>query len=106
NRRLSETELSEWKADYPARRRFARQEARTGWISDPPIGAAFDVSDDTRQREYERRWRQGGANFLYAFSDLGVDERANATAAEFVRSKIHEIVTDPSVAETLTPRDY
>jgi cyclohexanone monooxygenase len=43
--------------------------------------------------------------FLGAYQDLMVDQEANATAAEFVRSKIHAKVNDPQVAELLSPKN-
>jgi cyclohexanone monooxygenase len=106
NRPLGEEELREWKATYPEKRRFAREVARTGWIPDPAIGKALETPAEIRQQEYEKRWQKGGANFLYAFSDLGVSEEANATAADFVRAKIGDIVKDPAVAGKLMPYDY
>ena len=36
--------------------------------------------------------------------DIGFDERANDAAANFVRSKIKEIVKDPATAELLSPK--
>lgn len=106
NRPLDPEELREWKSMYPEKRRFAREVARAGWIPDPPIGKALEVSAEVRQQEYEKRWKKGGANFMHAFSDLSVDEEANRTAADFVRAKIREVVKDPAVAEKLTPHDY
>ncbi|MEZ5557577.1 MAG: NAD(P)/FAD-dependent oxidoreductase [Pseudomonadales bacterium] len=66
--------------------------------------SALDVSDEERIREYEDRWAQGGLPFLAAFADLIFDQRANETAAEFIRGKIREIVDDPATAELLAPR--
>src|ERR1700751_4131125 len=34
------------------------------------------------------------------------DEAANETVAEFVRSKIREIIKDPTLAEQLSPRSF
>ena len=48
----------------------------------------------------------GGVCLLGAFTDLIVSKEANDTAAEFVHSKIREIVRDPAVAEKLLPRDH
>ena len=39
-----------------------------------------------------------------AFNDLLFHDGSNATAAEFVRGKIREIVRDPALAEALSPR--
>ena len=43
---------------------------------------------------------------LLAYNDLITDKAANDTAAEYVRSRIRQIVTDPEVAETLCPTDH
>ncbi|MET0903981.1 MAG: NAD(P)/FAD-dependent oxidoreductase [Acidimicrobiales bacterium] len=63
----------------------------------------FEVSDEERRAEYERRWERGGLPFLGAFTDLLLDKQANDTAAEFVREKLREIVRDPDTARKLTP---
>ena len=65
--------------------------------------SALATDEDERRRVYEERWRRGGLTFLGAFNDLIVDHSANATAAEFVRAKIREIVHDAAVAELLSP---
>lgn len=66
---------------------------------------ALDVSAAELDEEYERRWEQGGLPFMAAFADLMFDKEANATAAEFIRAKIGEIVEDPSLAEKLKPKN-
>jgi cyclohexanone monooxygenase len=43
---------------------------------------------------------------IQAYKDITVKLEANATAAEFVREKIREVVQDPSVADKLSPRTY
>ena len=65
--------------------------------------SVWDVSDEERQAEYERRWEVGGLQFLAAYSDLVFDDRANATAREFIRSKIGEKLDDPALVEKLLP---
>ncbi|MDZ7668636.1 MAG: NAD(P)/FAD-dependent oxidoreductase [Gammaproteobacteria bacterium] len=65
--------------------------------------SALEVSDAERQAEYEDRWARGGLAFLAAFSDLAFDDAANATARDFIRAKIHELVEDPELADKLTP---
>ena len=40
------------------------------------------------------------------FRDLILDKAANDTAADFIRSKISELVDDPEVARVLTPTDH
>ncbi|MFE2481581.1 cyclohexanone monooxygenase, partial [Streptomyces sp. NPDC059389] len=40
------------------------------------------------------------------YTDILTDEKANATVAEFVRSKIRSIVDDAETAEALSPRTF
>jgi len=106
NAPLSKEYVQSWKSDYQALRRTAREETRSGTIYDFPTQAAFEVDGDARQREFEARWRTGGANFMYAFNDLLFDQAANDEAAEFVRQRIRETVKDPEVAKALMPTDH
>lgn len=92
-----------WKQDYREHRRHAREVGTLYEFSDK---AASQVSEEERQREYERRWQKGGVNFVHSFNDLMVDQRANDTIAEFVRAKIRATVKDPQVAESLCPKDH
>ena len=76
-----------------------------------PLGVAAQFNDvlaltttaEERKREFESRWREGGLQFMGAFADLMVHPKANDTAAEFVRGKIRETVSDPKVAAALSP---
>lgn len=65
--------------------------------------SAWDVSEEERQAEYERRWAHGGLGFLAAYSDLVFDDQANATVRQFIREKIGELVEDPTLADKLLP---
>ena len=75
-----------------------------------PVGrdgpSALEVTAEERQRAYEAGWAEGGIKFIYAFQDISKDRRANDTAAEFIRSKIREIVKDPETVEKLLPTDH
>jgi cyclohexanone monooxygenase len=97
-------------ADWDANRAQYRKEARETGFGIRYIGAsetpALSVSEAARAAEYEERWRYGGFALLGAYADLVMDPAANATAAEFVRGKIAEIVNDPKVAEKLAPKTY
>jgi cyclohexanone monooxygenase len=94
-----------WKSDYPTLRERARH-MRTGILNNPNDVSALEVSDAERRRIFEERWAAGGTNFMAAFNDLIVDRKANDTAAEFVRGKIHETVRDQAVAELLAPSNH
>lgn len=65
--------------------------------------SALEASPDEREAHYERWWQSGGLTFLASYGDLMFDPEANATASEFARRKIHEIVDDPETAALLTP---
>lgn len=92
-----------WKAEYDKHRARARELGTLYEFSDKP---ASQVSDEERQREYERRWNSGGVNFVHAFNDLMLDQASNDTIADFVRAKIRSTVHDPEVAESLCPKDH
>ena len=92
-----------WKARYAEHRKRAREVGTLYEFSDH---AAMQVSAEQRQREYQRRWNQGGVNFVHAFNDLMVNKNSNDTIADFVRAKIREIVKNPETAEALCPTDH
>ena len=94
-----------WKAEYPERRAAARQ-MRTGILNGLNVKSAMEVTPQERQREYEARWALGGTAFMASFSDLSTNQDSNDTAADFVRSKIRELVRDPAVAEILLPHNH
>ena len=71
-----------------------------------PTQSAWDVGDIQRQKIYEEAWAIGGQALLFTFTDLLTDEKANQTAAEFVRMRIRETVKNPDVAELLCPKDH
>ena len=68
--------------------------------------SAMSVPAAERTAIYEKAWERGGLRFRASFSDILVSQQANDTASDFLRSKIHEVVEDPVVAEALTPRDH
>jgi len=90
------------KADYAGLRERAKQ-TRPGVAARFNNVAALAATAEERQREYEDRWRTGGLAFMGAFADLMADRQANDTAAEFVRGKIRQTVSDPKMAAALSP---
>ena len=93
------------KADYKAFRARNRTMANAFGSNFPRNDApAASATPEERRRTYAERWEAGGVTLLGAYGDLLTDAEANETAAEFVRSKIREIVKDPAVAELLSPR--
>jgi len=67
---------------------------------------ALQTPAEERQALYEAAWETGGLRFRAAFRDLVTDKAANDTAAEFIRSKIREIVKDPETAAKLSDFDH
>ena len=103
NRPLTGEEVYEIKSNYSDVRDRARGN-RAGIASMLVVDrGVFDVGDDERNDEFERRWQEGGTNFLAAFNDIGLDSDSNMTAADFVRSKIKDVVKDPKMANLLSP---
>lgn len=95
-----------FKRNYPEWRRRAK-ESRGGIPTAGSVMSALEVSPEKRKAVYQGAWGSGGFGFTYStFNDILIDEEANETAADFVRSKIDEIVDDPAVADMLKPRAF
>ncbi len=106
NRPLLPDEIAQEKADYDERRAETRA-SRAGMRELPSEGYALEHDPRRRRQIYEWRWAYGGGPpFLRTFTDLAVGEEANATAADFVRLKIREIVADLETAESLCPTGF
>lgn len=93
-------------AKYTDTRRRARGTAAgiiAGVLNDKSV---LEATEEERRAEFEARWAKGGFGLGGSFNDLQLSREANDIVAEFVRSKIREIVKDPATAETLCPRDY
>ena len=65
-----------------------------------------EVSDEERNQIYEEAWLKGGLQFRATFKDLLQNPDSNRTAADFIRSKIRQTVTDPVKAEQLSDIDH
>jgi cyclohexanone monooxygenase len=89
NPAMDEAYEREVKANYPERRRIARQ-TTSGLFRDMSRQSALEVSPEDRRRIYEENWRTAGFGFILTFSDLILDKAANDTAVEFINSKIAE----------------
>ncbi len=83
-----------------------RKSATVFTFEDAKIGA-MEVSAEERERVFEKAWNDGGGfNFMFGtFNDIATSRESNATAAEFIRRKIAQIVTDPAKLEAVTPTD-
>ncbi|MEM7731382.1 MAG: NAD(P)/FAD-dependent oxidoreductase [Pseudomonadota bacterium] len=93
------------KSRYPQLRTKARASLSADfWEGD--VVAMADLSKKEQEARLEDMWAQGGFAIQYGFSDLLTNAASNATAAEFVRSKIRQVVQDGETAELLCTQDH
>jgi cation diffusion facilitator CzcD-associated flavoprotein CzcO/pimeloyl-ACP methyl ester carboxylesterase len=102
NQPIAEELIRESKENWAELR---RRIIETGRIQPRSTRSAFDDTDEERRRRYEAAWAEGSNAIMACYADLLTDPAANRTAADFVRSKIRELVEDPAVAQRLMP-DY
>ena len=103
---LTPGDLAEFRRTSAARHEVSRHSAR-GVPYPPSDRSALEVSDAECEAILARAWEESHLFALrLSFRDVMENEAANEKVAEFVRSKIREIVHDLQVAETLSPRSY
>jgi cation diffusion facilitator CzcD-associated flavoprotein CzcO len=79
----------------------------SGFLHQTYDRAAFDDSRQERKAFFEKMWRSPGFSKLTSnYSDLLLDEAANAEWCEFIAEKIRSIVKDPETADRLIPKDH
>jgi len=68
---------------------------------------AETASEEVRNAVFEAAWQRGGGFYFMfgTFCDIATSQIANDAAANFIKKKITEIVKDPVLAKTLTPKD-
>ena len=102
NTAIDAAQVTAVKGDYQGFR--ARQRKLGAACHLPPNKqSALAIEAGEREQIYENWWTLGGLSFLGAFGDLIFDQRANDTAADFIRNKIKATVHDPAVAAKLIP---
>ena len=105
NRPLDPQEVTEIKADYQGFRARNRQQSSAQMSNvETCQQSALSVSPAERQQLYQASWQQGGFVFYGTFNDLMRNQQSNQTAAEFIRTKIGQIVQDPQRAKLLSPQ--
>ena len=106
NRPLTERELSNAKSSYDQIREKAKYTRAGIGYNQFEERKLLDLSSEEIKKELNNRWKIGGQEiFTAGFTDVGVNVEANKIVADFVKSKIKEIVKDPNVAELLSPED-
>ncbi len=102
NAPLDPEELKAIKADY-SNLRERNKTYPFAFYFDTTDKSALEVSAEERERAYESAWQRGGLMFMGLFNDLLTDDAANATARDFFRRKLLDIVANPDTAAALTP---
>ena len=106
NRPLTEKELSNAKSSYDQIREKAKYTRAGIGYNQFEERKLLDLSSEEIKKELNNRWKMGGQEiFTAGFTDVGVSLEANKIVADFVKSKIREIVKDPNVAKLLSPED-
>jgi cation diffusion facilitator CzcD-associated flavoprotein CzcO len=99
---LTDKEVEDWKAGFPAYREMLRQ-GNLG-VPMPPVGWEPDVEE--LKALAPNLWNGQGLLSLTVLPNLMRDEKVNNVASEYVREKIRETVKDAKLAEKLTPRSF
>jgi len=97
-------------ADEKSRYAEIRDAARNHFLGVPYADvqpSALAVSAEERRAVFDDRWDRGGFRlFIDSFGDILFDQRANDLAADYIRDRIRERVSDPGTAEKLCPTTY
>lgn len=79
---------------------FGMQQPRSG--NSTPPKSILETTHGERQAALEKN----GFGFLRLYDDVYTDLEANEVACELYRDMVKQLVDDPEVAETLSPRGY
>jgi cyclohexanone monooxygenase len=105
NAPLSDEYVAEVKTNYAN----IRQECRSSFLGMPVPSSGKNVHDCSRAEQLQildAAWEKGGSIFIGAFNDTVICEKANVVVADYVRSKIADIVEDAETASKLMPTSY
>ena len=92
------------KANYDDLRRAARTE-RSGILTAFPLNEdlAREATEPDFQSRMDHRWDYGGFSFYRSYVDIVIDPVSNQRVADYVRSRIAEVVEDTEIANLLSP---
>lgn len=104
NEPLADERQADWKAHYAEHREAAQSDNAALLYRLPTRTESAKEADDAEfARTMEERWQIGGFTFYRAYGDVGLDQESNSRIAQFVRTKIAEVVDDPETAKLLSP---
>ena len=105
NAMITDQQDAEVKATYRDRREAARN-SPSGLGFKPNKQSAMEATPDERRALYEKAWTRSGFGFSLTYFDILLDKASNDTAADFIRDKIAQVVTDPATRAKLMPYDF
>ncbi|MGE3917083.1 MAG: flavin-containing monooxygenase [Hyphomicrobiaceae bacterium] len=106
NSRITDEEQQRIKASFPDIYARCRQTVSC-FIHTPDPRKALEVSAEEREAFWEKLYAEPGFGiWMGNFSDVLVDERANALMSAFAARKIRERVKDPKTADKLIPKNH
>ncbi|MGG0177197.1 flavin-containing monooxygenase [Gottfriedia acidiceleris] len=82
------------------------RESPLGQPANIPTQSALEASQAERKQVFENCWENGGFGLSRTYNDIVLNEAANKTVAQYIRSKIGEIVHDAEVAMKLMPQYF
>jgi len=111
---LPDTDLARWAEERTSIRSVMWQGAVSGagdlfmdlGLRMTRMTPAASFTLEQRRDILDRRWDWGGAVLQGSFKDVMTNRAVNDEVAEFIRSKIGEIVRDPAKAELLKPKGF
>jgi cation diffusion facilitator CzcD-associated flavoprotein CzcO len=106
NAKIGKAEMEEIRSRYAEI--YGRCATTPGWfIHQPDPRKTLEVPPEEREAFWEKKYTEPGFGiWMGNFSDIVVDEKANAAISAFIASKIRQRVKDPKVAEKLIPTDH
>jgi cation diffusion facilitator CzcD-associated flavoprotein CzcO len=106
NSPITDAEQASLRADFESIRETLNTSA-AGFLHVPHDRATFDDSKEERWAFYEKMWSSPGFSKLTSnYTDVLMDETANAEWCEFVAERVRSLVDDPATAEMLIPKDH
>jgi cation diffusion facilitator CzcD-associated flavoprotein CzcO len=97
--------LEEFKKTYADFLRRARASG-SGTVSEGPVGAVADLSDEEFQQRMDEAWSVGGPSVLIGISDVLTNPASNERVAEYFRARVRQRVPDSNLAELLSARGH
>lgn len=102
-RKLSEVEQRQLKSYYPALFKSGRDSA-AGFPAQAIPHGAQEVSEEEREKSFDRGWAAGGFQFfLNGYNDVVLNPESNKIVYDYWRKRVCQRLTDPAKQKILAP---